>query len=155
VGMAAAAWVTVVTGTWIVYPWYRAKPPAEASTLAYPQADLQGDSALLAWHDFGMEWKEHVAWLAPFLATAVAFVVLCEASAGLKDLLTFFEPAGSLSGKATVASLVWLASWLALHASLRTSTVELRPCLRIVSVLVAVAFVATFPPFFKLFATGH
>ena len=23
-----------------------------------------------------MEWKEHVAWLAPFLATAVAFAVL-------------------------------------------------------------------------------
>ena len=27
------------------------------------------------WHDFGMEWKEHVAFLAPMAATVVAFVV--------------------------------------------------------------------------------
>ncbi|HEU5297943.1 MAG TPA: hypothetical protein VFW08_00480, partial [bacterium] len=27
------------------------------------------------WHRFGMEWKEHVAWIAPILATAVAFAV--------------------------------------------------------------------------------
>ena len=31
---------------------------------------------LAAWHNFGMEWKEHVAWLSPMLATAVAYVVL-------------------------------------------------------------------------------
>jgi hypothetical protein len=24
-GMAAVAWLTVITGTWIVYPWYRVK----------------------------------------------------------------------------------------------------------------------------------
>ena len=23
-----------------------------------------------------MEWKEHIAWMAPFLATSVAFVIL-------------------------------------------------------------------------------
>ncbi len=28
------------------------------------------------WHNFGMEWKEHIAWIAPMLATAAAFVVL-------------------------------------------------------------------------------
>jgi len=27
VAMAVAAWGTVLTGTWIVYPWYRAKGP--------------------------------------------------------------------------------------------------------------------------------
>lgn len=26
------------------------------------------------WHDFGMEWKEHVGWLVPLLLTAVAFL---------------------------------------------------------------------------------
>ena len=35
-----------------------------------------GDPNLEDWHKFGMEWKEHVAWLAPILATAVAFIVL-------------------------------------------------------------------------------
>ena len=28
------------------------------------------------WHEFGMEWKEHIAWLAPMLATGAAFIVL-------------------------------------------------------------------------------
>jgi hypothetical protein len=30
---------------------------------------------LKEWHFFGMEWKEHVAWLAPIAATAVAAIV--------------------------------------------------------------------------------
>lgn len=28
--MAIVAWLTVITGTFIVYPWYRAKPPEGA-----------------------------------------------------------------------------------------------------------------------------
>jgi hypothetical protein len=67
-GMAVAAWLTVITGSYIVYPWYRADPGgAKFELLANPKtAD---------WHEFGMEWKEHVAWIAPMLATAVAFTV--------------------------------------------------------------------------------
>ena len=34
---------------------------------------MSGDTE--SWHNFGMEWKEHIAWAAPFLATAVAFIV--------------------------------------------------------------------------------
>ena len=37
---------------------------------------MKEDPNLAAWHDFGMEWKEHVSWLSPILATAVAYVVL-------------------------------------------------------------------------------
>lgn len=74
--VALIAWVTVITGTWIVYPWYRAKPPAGAEIADYPQAYLAQNPALTGWHDFGMEWKEHVGWITPILATAVAFVVL-------------------------------------------------------------------------------
>lgn len=29
-----------------------------------------------SWHKFGMEWKEHLAWISPMLATAAAFLVL-------------------------------------------------------------------------------
>ncbi len=67
--MALAAWATVVTGTWIVYPWYRSK----ASTS--PKSQLVANPATANWHNFGMEWKEHIAWIAPLLATAVAFAV--------------------------------------------------------------------------------
>ena len=78
---AFIAWATVISGTWIVYPWYRAKPPADvasasASLISYPQRYLMANSNLIEWHSFGMEWKEHVGWIAPILATAVAFVIL-------------------------------------------------------------------------------
>lgn len=67
--MALVAWLTVVTGTWIVYPWYRAPNPQS------PRSQLLANPNTVEWHRFGMEWKEHVAWIAPILATAVAFAV--------------------------------------------------------------------------------
>jgi hypothetical protein len=69
-GMAVVAWLTVITGTWIVYPWYRDKTPTS------PRSQLLADPATANWHEFGMEWKEHIAWISPILATAVAFIVL-------------------------------------------------------------------------------
>lgn len=70
VSMAAIAWATVITGTWIVYPWYREKVPTSA------RSELLADPNTADWHEFGMEWKEHAAWIVPMLATAAAFVVL-------------------------------------------------------------------------------
>lgn len=67
--MAVAAWATVITGTWIVYPWYREEVPGS------PRTRLLADPDTADWHEFGMEWKEHIAWLSPILATAVAFIV--------------------------------------------------------------------------------
>jgi len=75
--MAVVSWITVVTGTYLVYPWYRAKPPEGVTDLTfYPRSFLKADEALSGWHGFGMEWKEHVAWLSPILATAVFYIVL-------------------------------------------------------------------------------
>jgi hypothetical protein len=81
--MAIVAWLTVLVGTWIVYPWYRAAPPdgvdqavQSEALAAYPRYWLLASEETSRWHEFGMEWKEHVAFLAPFLATAVAFAVL-------------------------------------------------------------------------------
>ena len=73
--MAIAAWLTVFVGTYVVYPWYRAKPPSGTTDLsAFPRSLLLSSLGTAGWHNFGMEWKEHVAWLAPILATAVAYV---------------------------------------------------------------------------------
>ncbi|MBK5228957.1 MAG: hypothetical protein JJE05_10665 [Actinobacteria bacterium] len=70
VAMAAAAWGTVLTGTWIVYPWYREDIPTSA------RSTLLSNPATADWHAFGMEWKEHIAWMSPILATVVAFIVV-------------------------------------------------------------------------------
>jgi hypothetical protein len=68
--MAVVAWATVITGTWIVYPWYREETPDSAKSV------LLADPDTADWHEFGMEWKEHIAWIAPMLATVAAFIVL-------------------------------------------------------------------------------
>ncbi len=67
--MALVAWATVITGTYFVYPWYRAKGPTS------PKSILLANASTADWHNFGMEWKEHIAWIAPILATVVAVIV--------------------------------------------------------------------------------
>ncbi len=73
--MAVLAWLTVFTGAYVIYPWYRATPPAGTTVLAFfPQALLRSNPATSAWHSIGMEWKEHVAWLAPISITMACAV---------------------------------------------------------------------------------
>ena len=73
--MAITAWLTVITGTWIVYPWYRETSPDS------PKSRLLADPDTADWHKFGMEWKEHIAWIAPLLATTAAFLAIYYGSA--------------------------------------------------------------------------
>ena len=73
--MAVLAWVTVLTGTYVIYPWYRAVPPAGTADLAmFPQRLLLSSPMTAGWHSMGMEWKEHVAWLVPISITMAAVV---------------------------------------------------------------------------------
>lgn len=67
--MMVTCWLTVLSGTYIVYVWYREKIPESA------RSRLLADPTKSAWHNFGMEWKEHIAWLAPILTTVVAFLI--------------------------------------------------------------------------------
>ena len=75
--MAALAWLTVLSGTYIIYPWYRAAPPAGTKNLAaFPRSLLLSNPATAQWHTVGMEWKEHVAWIVPIVITAAAVVAV-------------------------------------------------------------------------------
>jgi hypothetical protein len=75
-GLALSVWAAVLTGAYLVYPLYRLTPPEGTTDLsAFPKFLLLANESTAQWHEFGMEWKEHVAWLAPFAATVVAFVV--------------------------------------------------------------------------------
>jgi hypothetical protein len=77
VAMVVLAWLAVISGAYIVYPWYRAVPPAGATDLAdYPRRLLLSSGKTSEWHNVGMEWKEHVAWLAPIAMTMVAYVTM-------------------------------------------------------------------------------
>jgi hypothetical protein len=70
IGMAVISWITVISGTYIVYPWYRAKVPTS------PRSLLLANPEKAEWHNFAMEWKEHIAWFVPILATVVAVLVV-------------------------------------------------------------------------------
>lgn len=74
--MCVLAWLAVLSGTYIVYPWYRATPPIGTTDLsAFPQRLLMSHPDTIGWHSMGMEWKEHVAWLVPITVTMAAAVV--------------------------------------------------------------------------------
>jgi hypothetical protein len=75
--MVVLAWLTVFSGAYIIYPWYRAVPPVGITDLAeYPRRLLLSSGKTSEWHNVGMEWKENVAWIAPIAMTMVAYVTL-------------------------------------------------------------------------------
>jgi hypothetical protein len=71
---AVAAWLAVLTGTYVLFPAYRARPYGGVDPRKFPRAYLQSMTELAVWND-AMEWKQQAAWFAPILATAVAYVV--------------------------------------------------------------------------------
>ena len=74
-GMALLAWLTVLSGAYVIYPWYRAVAPAGTAGLAaFPQMLLKSSPSTARWHALGMEWKEYVAWVAPMASTMAAAV---------------------------------------------------------------------------------
>jgi hypothetical protein len=74
ISAATALWLSVITGTYLVFPMYRATPPDGVAALtAYPRALLLSSPDTRWLHAFGMEIKEHMPWIAAMLATAAAF----------------------------------------------------------------------------------
>jgi hypothetical protein len=74
---AVMLWLTVVVGTYIIFPPYRATPPAGTTDLsAFPRALVLANPNTAWLHAFAMEAKEHMPWIASMLTTAVAFVAV-------------------------------------------------------------------------------
>jgi hypothetical protein len=74
--LAIVAWLASAIGTWFGYAGYRAKVPAGGDITMYPREYLLNSPQLAFWETFAMEWKVHIGWTTPFLATAVAFTAL-------------------------------------------------------------------------------
>ena len=74
---AVMLWLTVIIGTYIIFPPYRLTPPAGTTDLSdFPRALILA-SPNTAWlHAFAMETKEHMPWIASMLTTAVAFITV-------------------------------------------------------------------------------
>jgi len=77
--------------------------------------------------------------------------VLNEASEGIHDFLEWSERVGPLSGVTSLAVIAFVLSWGALYGGLRDRDLPWRPVIVATIVLLAIAVVLTYPPFFELF----
>jgi len=76
IAIAGLSWLAVIVGTWIVYPWYRAAPPAGTSDLThFARSRLLSSPTTAEWHNLGFEWKEHAGWLVPVIATVALYLI--------------------------------------------------------------------------------
>jgi hypothetical protein len=74
---AVMLWLTVIIGTYIIFPPYRATPPPGTTDLSeFPRALVLANPSTAWLHAFAMEIKEHVPWIASMLTTAVAFIAV-------------------------------------------------------------------------------
>lgn len=69
----------------------------------------------------------------------------------LRRLLSFYGPTGALSGVTTVAADLWLAAWLIFHRLWRQRDLPAALICSLSFILLACAFLFTFPPLADLF----
>jgi hypothetical protein len=77
--------------------------------------------------------------------------VASAASREFADLLTLYAPSGPLTGKATVAAIVYLIVWVNLHFRLRDRELSLSRGFLLTMALLLVGLAGTFPPVYQLF----
>ena len=79
---------------------------------------------------------------------------LSEASTTISNSLNFYNPVGPLSGKTTIAVVVWLIVWGILGSMWRGKNVDFGRVSLAALILLALGILGTFPPFFELFVAG-
>ena len=76
------------------------------------------------------------------------FVLVNEA--GLFAAPAFYAPAGGVSGRTTLAVVVWLIGWGSLHSLWRDRAIAPRTVYLTTLALTAIGILATFPPIWAL-----
>lgn len=82
-------------------------------------------------------------------------VIISEASVSFAGSLAYSDRVGPLAGKTIWAVVAFLGSWLGLGIGLRGREVDLRKVTIMAAVLIALALVGTFSPFFELFTASE
>jgi hypothetical protein len=92
--------------------------------------------------------------LAAFLAAGVgAFavgLVVILGEAGLFAAPALYAPAGGVSGRTTLAAVIWLVGWVLLHRRWSGRHLDARRVHAATLLLVALGVLLTFPPVWKL-----
>jgi hypothetical protein len=83
---AVMLWLTVIVGTYIIFPPYRVTPPSGTTDLSlFPRAFVLANASTAWLHTFAMEIKEHMPWIAAMVTTAVAFIAVRYPGATLRN----------------------------------------------------------------------
>ena len=93
--------------------------------------------------------------LAAFLAAgigafALGLIVILDQT-GLFAAPALYEPAGGVSGRTTLAAVIWLTGWAVLHHRWKDRQIESRGVHLFSFVLIGLGIVLTLPPVWKLF----
>ncbi len=81
---------------------------------------------------------------------AVGLVVILH-EAGIFSAPTLYGPAGGVSGRTTIAVVIWLLSWAALHLRWRNREIEGGRIAAISLILILLGLLGTFPPVWTVF----
>lgn len=92
--------------------------------------------------------------LASFLAAgigafAVGLIVILNES-GLFAVPALYKPSGGLSGRTTLAAVIWLIGWAVLHSRWKGRQIESRRVHAVTLILIGLGVLLTFPPVWKL-----
>jgi len=82
-------------------------------------------------------------------AFAMGTTVLLD-EAGIFAAPALYAPAGGVSGRTTLAAIVWLIAWGVLHKRWKNREIVSRPVHAATSTLIGLGIVATFPPVWGL-----
>jgi hypothetical protein len=82
-------------------------------------------------------------------AFAMGAVVLLN-EAGIFAAPTLYAPAGGVSGRTTVATIVWLVAWAVLHHRWKSREIAPGRVGALTMILVALGVLGTFPPVWSL-----
>ena len=76
-------------------------------------------------------------------------ICLAEASKAIGGILNLYDPVGPLSGKTTVAVVVWLIAWAVLGSKWKDQAADFGKMYKVTLVLVALGLLGSFPVFFQ------
>lgn len=79
----------------------------------------------------------------------VGFIVILN-EAGLFVAPALYAPAGGVSGRTTLAAVIWLIGWALLHSRWKNRQVEARRVYLLSVVLIGLGILLAFPPVWRL-----
>ncbi len=91
------------------------------------------------------------AGLAAGIGSVAMGVVVLLNEAGVFAAPALYGPAGGVSGRTTLAVIIWLIAWVVLHARWKSREVAPGPVLTWTVVMIVLAIASTFPPLWGVF----